>query len=495
MVQDGKKTEYAYDALGQLTQVDDQQENATWVYTYDQGGNILSKKKYAYGVTTGEPTESKAFTYGNAKWKDQLTAVNGTPITYDAIGNPLSDGEWTYTWQNGRQLARMQKTGVDASFVYNENGLRVQKTVNGVTTDYTLHGKNIVHMKQGSNNLHFFYDAQGRPAVVVYNGTAYSYAKNLQGDIVAILNSSGTAVVRYVYDAWGRPISCTGTMTTTLGKLNPFRYRGYVYDEETELYYLRSRYYNPHRCRFVNSDNTVVGNIILGQNQYLYSKNDPIQYGDEDGTFWKRIAGIVVGAVTVVASITIAAVLPNPLGMAAAGAVMGFGTEIGSALLLDKETSVADVLSATASGAIGGLLPAHGLPWSFLRSFLSATADALIREGVDMISTNPKDTYSFNCSEFLFSIVFSGLGDGVGCFLDDKIDAFVSEVAFGGSSLQPRHYRQMAALQGRRLGRKESKRLRRYIQQHLIPTISEYAQTHASFYYDTLLKWLENLIK
>ncbi len=238
VVQDGKKTAYTYDALGQLTQVDDQQENATWVYEYDHGGNILSKKKYAYGVTTGEPTESKTFTYGNAKWKDQLTAVDGTPITYDAIGNPLNDGNWMYTWQNGRQLASMSKSGTTASFKYNENGLRVQKTVNGVVTNYTLHGKNIVHMKQGSDNLHFFYDAQNKPAIVVYNGTSYSYAKNLQGDIVAILNSAGTAVVRYTYDAWGKLISCTGTMITTLGKLNPFRYRSYIYDEEIGLYYI-----------------------------------------------------------------------------------------------------------------------------------------------------------------------------------------------------------------------------------------------------------------
>ena len=137
--------------------MDDGQENATWVYEYDQGGNILSKRKYGLGTTTGEPLESKAFTYGNANWKDQLTAVNGVAITYDQIGNPLSDGTWTYTWEKGRQLARMQSVDTDASFVYNENGLRVQKTVNRVITDYTLHGKNIVHMKRGDDELHFFY--------------------------------------------------------------------------------------------------------------------------------------------------------------------------------------------------------------------------------------------------------------------------------------------------------------------------------------------------
>lgn len=142
----------------------------------------------------------------------------------------------------------MQSVDTTATFVYNENGLRVQKTVNGVVTKYTLHSKNVVHMTQSSNNLHFFYDAQNKPALVVYNDIPYSYIKNLQGDIVAILDSTGTAVVNYVYDAWGRPISKTGSMAGTLGTVQPFRYRGYVYDEETGLYYLRSRYYN--RCCF-----------------------------------------------------------------------------------------------------------------------------------------------------------------------------------------------------------------------------------------------------
>ncbi|MBE5810201.1 MAG: hypothetical protein E7318_04615 [Clostridiales bacterium] len=83
---------------------------------------------------------------------------------------------------------------------------------------------------------------------------------NLQGDIVAILDSDGTAVVNYVYDAWGHPINKTGGMANTLGAVQPFRYRGYVYDEETGLYYLRSRYYNEVQCRFANADAIVTRN-------------------------------------------------------------------------------------------------------------------------------------------------------------------------------------------------------------------------------------------
>ena len=68
----------------------------------------------------------------------------------------------------------MQKSGVTA-VVYNADGLRVQKAVNGVATKYTLHGKNVVHMTSGEDEMHFFYDAQNRPAVVVYNGVPYDY--------------------------------------------------------------------------------------------------------------------------------------------------------------------------------------------------------------------------------------------------------------------------------------------------------------------------------
>ena len=176
----------------------------------------------------------------------------------------------------------MQSANVDAKFVYNENGLRVQKTVNGVATKYTLHGRNIVHMTSGADELHIFYDAQNRPAVVVYNDVPYAYVKNLQGDVIAILDAAGNVVVSYVYDAWGAPIGKSGSMAETLGTLNPFRYRGYVFDEEMGLYYLRSRYYNAERCRFVNADSVWL-NGLLGSNQQAYYCNNPVMHSDNSG--------------------------------------------------------------------------------------------------------------------------------------------------------------------------------------------------------------------
>ena len=179
----------------------------------------------------------------------------------------------------------MTKSGETATFTYNSDGLRVKKvcTTTG-TTNYILHGKNIAHLTNGSNALHFFYDAQNRPAIVVYNGTAYGYVHNLQGDIIAIVDSAGTKVVEYKYDAWGKPLSKTGSMASTLGKWNPFRYRGYVYDEETNLYYLRSRYYAPERVRFINSDKfSCAKNARLAGSAYAYCRNAPIMMIDTDG--------------------------------------------------------------------------------------------------------------------------------------------------------------------------------------------------------------------
>ena len=171
----------------------------------------------------------------------------------------------------------MRSIDTDAQFVYNENGLRIQKTVNGVVTKYTLHGKNVVHMTSGTDELHIFYDAQNRPAVVVYNGVPYAYVKSLQGDIVAILDENGNTVVSYGYDAWGAPLWCTGELAETLGKVQPFRYRGYMFDEETGLYYLRSRYYNATLSRFINAD------VLCGNNQYTYCKNSSIALIDNSG--------------------------------------------------------------------------------------------------------------------------------------------------------------------------------------------------------------------
>ena len=136
-----------------------------------------------------------------------------------------------------------------------------------------------------AETLSFSYDASGLPMSVVYNGTAYYYTVNLQGDVMAIVDATGTAVVSYTYDAWGNILSVTGSMADTLGESNPLRYRGYYYDGETELYYLQSRYYDPELGRFINEDSLISSDqSVLGNNLFAYCLNNPVSRNDNRGT-------------------------------------------------------------------------------------------------------------------------------------------------------------------------------------------------------------------
>ena len=128
--------------------------------------------------------------------------------------------------------------------------------------------------------LDFIYDADGRPFALKYNGTVYYYILNLQGDVIRLVNSSGATVASYEYDPYGKVLSATGSMAA----INPLRYRGYYYDEETGLYYLQSRYYDPQTGRFINADSFAsTGQGIIGFNMFAYCANSPVNYKDTLG--------------------------------------------------------------------------------------------------------------------------------------------------------------------------------------------------------------------
>ncbi len=123
------------------------------------------------------------------------------------------------------------------------------------------------------------------------NGTEYYYIRNAQGDIVGLFDESGSQVVSYTYDTWGKLISIKDkdskdvtTDTTNVGYKNPYRYRGYRYDSETGLYYLNSRYYSPEWGRFINADG-IVGQRgeLLGHNLFAYCKNNPVNKYNSNG--------------------------------------------------------------------------------------------------------------------------------------------------------------------------------------------------------------------
>ena len=152
-------------------------------------------------------------------------------------------------------------------------------------------------------------DENGAPIGMQYRTSSYAedvfdtfyFEKNLQGDIVAVYNSSGTKLVTYKYDAWGNHTTAYSNGGNTTGaQYNPFRYRGYYYDSDLGLYYLNSRYYDANTSRFLNADGQLNGGL-LGYNQFAYCLNNPVIYADYFGEFpWL----IVVALVAVVISLT-----------------------------------------------------------------------------------------------------------------------------------------------------------------------------------------------
>ena len=318
-VSGGENASYTYDAQGQL--LTETRGGVTYTYTYDAAGNLLTKTRLG-----GSGTDT--YTYGDSDWLDLLTAYNGSPITYDAIGNPTTwyDGA-TMTWVNGRRLESISATNAHAAlaFTYDGDGLRLTKTVgtgeNAMEHRYTWQGSKLIAESYGDTALEFFYDESGKPFALLYGGDYYYYLTNLQGDVMKLIDGSGTVVAEYSYDAWGNILSATGTMAA----INPLRYRGYYYDAESGLYYLKSRYYDPAIGRFINADALAsTGQGILGTNMFAYCNNGPVSREDSNGqtdglatpynsTYEKLIgAGILFVAIVGFISLNTTLDLPAP---------------------------------------------------------------------------------------------------------------------------------------------------------------------------------------
>ena len=176
-------------------------------------------------------------------------------------------------------------------YKYNDSGYRTEKKITKnsqvTTTNYFLYGDKVLKETRSDGvSIDYFYDVDGKATGFSYNNNVYLYLYNLQGDITKIVDEAGSVVVEYSYDAWGNIIDQTDN---ELANINPYRYRGYRYDEETTLYYLNSRYYNPEIGRFINADGLVgpVGGILT-HNMYAYAINNPVMMIDPSGYFLKK---------------------------------------------------------------------------------------------------------------------------------------------------------------------------------------------------------------
>lgn len=389
-----RKIRYYYDALNQLVREDNQKQNKTICYTYDVGGNMVRRDEYRYienPVITEAPWKSDTFEYQTGGWRDQLHFYNGQAITYDAMGNPLQYLGMQMEWEKGHQLKHITGAGLDMYCMYNDSGKRIRKTVNGVTTDFYLDGSAILmQTSSDGSRIDFFYDDKGNVFAMKYQNEMYFYRKNLFGDILGILDSHGTELVKYEYNSWGKLLNLTDYSSNGLGRKNPFRFKGYYYDEELGMYYLNSRYYDPEVGRFISPDTTDILEVqddLYDKNLYAYCDNNSVMRIDSSGAVWHLAVGAVVGVATqFVADVGI--------GLATGSS---FGEVISSLSLVDY-----------AAAAIGGAIAASGI------GFAGAVVANATLGGTTYLANCSYKGVKANKKDFIASTVIGGVAGAIG---------------------------------------------------------------------------------
>ena len=335
---------YAYNDRGFLIN-----DNGTSI-TYDINGNIKT-----YGT--------KTFSY-DSTIKDRLISANGKSILY-TTDNPLLprayDGK-VFTYEGNRLTNIVEDydnyTTIYHDYYYNSQGLRIKKNIGYSYTDdrdsedYTTYyyyegNKLITEYRSDNDRLDFLYDSNGMLYGFINNKTTrYYYVRDALQNILGIVDSQGDLVVKYSYNAFGETLSVTGS-NSALGFRNPFRYKGYYYDVETQLFYCNSRYYSPELCRFISPDSIEYLNpqSINGLNLYCYCMNNPIMYADPSGH--SVILAMLIGA--------------------GIGLVVGLGSQLASDVISNVITNGFDFskwemsswqtyVGAGLGGAIGGAL-------------------------------------------------------------------------------------------------------------------------------------------
>ena len=361
-VKDANQTEtvtdfYQYDERNQLIRENSQSQKKTILYDYDLGGNLVSVKEYAYttGEVQGDPVRKGEGTFDSI-WKDKLLKWNTTEMKYDAVGNMLKKGTTVFTWNQGRMLATVDN-GKKISYGYDHTGNRVRKTVDGVTTDYCMAGDILVAEITGDKTIWYRYDSAANLISMRANGQEFFYIKNLQKDVIALADASGEIVTEYKYNSWGKVLSITGSKKDTIGKINPFRYKSYYYDNETGMYYLRNRYYDPTIRRFINADNffAVQGSLetLHNRNLFAYCDHNPLTRSDSDGDAWMVAAASF--AVGMAASVACQMVFERKSIKEVdwlSAAVSGLGTAVG---FMGIGGNVGNIVVSVVSGTVTGI--------------------------------------------------------------------------------------------------------------------------------------------
>ena len=267
---------FSYDALDRLTGATNSTTGGygTISYTYNQIGNLLTNSQvgsYTYNASGTSSTRPHAVTQ---------TGTGATAVTYsyDANGNLSGGGGRTLTWDAENRPTQIVKGGVTTTFVYDGDGGRVKKTVQGTTTVYI--GQLYVCVGTACEKL--IYAGTQRVAMVQVNGGSISYFHGDHlGSTSVLTDSTGTEEEHNSYEPYGDIHTHTGTADVA------YKYTGQERDASTDLYFYQARYYAQGLGRFVSPD-TIVQNPLDPQafNRYAYARNNPLRYTDPTGYWW-----------------------------------------------------------------------------------------------------------------------------------------------------------------------------------------------------------------
>lgn len=332
---------YEYDEAGQLVRENNKELGETYVYVYDAGGNKVKTYSTKYTESSINFSDRNVsindiISYDN-EWKDKPITFNGEDVITDDLGNIVSyDGKFL-SW-NGRKLITAETNNSQFyHFNYNSNGLRSESIMSDedgsnetmrisyiwrndnqlaqqkLTISESIkfrddHGHRLT-INPGDYTTLLIYDNTGEAVGFVINDSGYNdvfyYVKDVTGQINSIISATdGKEVYKCQYDAWGY-IWDEEITDARMAYCNPLLYKDYIFDRETKMYYLQSRYYEPQLARFISADDpmlTDTGNgTTLSTNMYSYCENDPVNNSDPTGNLspktWTIIGSAIVGGI------------------------------------------------------------------------------------------------------------------------------------------------------------------------------------------------------
>ncbi len=267
-IRNGAETAYIYDSLDRLLSVT-YSDGSSVTYEYDALNN-RTKETYSNGDVKDYVYDTK-YQLKEIKLNGQITDT----FTYNESGAVVTHNDKTYTYDEWDRMSGYSDGTNTYTYKYDANGIRTQKNDKQYIIDI-------------NNNVVAEIDSTGavtdeilwghQPLARKTNGSWYYYIYNAHGDVVGLVNDSGTVVNTYEYTPWGEIHNETETVD------NPIKYAGEYYDDEIDMIYLRARYYNPQIGRFTSLD-IEEGEIAipLDMNRYVYCRNNPIKYIDPSG--------------------------------------------------------------------------------------------------------------------------------------------------------------------------------------------------------------------